>query len=278
MNLSYLYATAAIVLWASLALTSARLAHLPPFFVLAIAFIVGGLPALWWPRRAFPPLRGLALGVAGYYGYHFFLFTALKLAPPVEANLINYLWPMLLVLMTPLFFRDFQLTRFHLLGAVIAFAGCVLLLQRENTAQGGEVWWGYTCAVGAALTWPTYSLAKKLLPPTPTLTIAGTCLVTGVLCGLTHWVGEAAATPVGVDWYWLIWLGVGPFGLAFYLWDLAIAGGDPRVVGAISYLTPVLSTVGLVSVAGLAPPWTTWVALVLISLGAAVGAWRSRSV
>jgi drug/metabolite transporter (DMT)-like permease len=31
--------------------------------------------------------------VYGLFGFHFFLFLALRHAPPVEANLVNYLWP-----------------------------------------------------------------------------------------------------------------------------------------------------------------------------------------
>jgi hypothetical protein len=36
------------------------------------------------------------------FGFHFLLFMALRLAPPIEANLVNYLWPLLIVLLTPL--------------------------------------------------------------------------------------------------------------------------------------------------------------------------------
>ena len=273
-----MYALGAILLWASLALSSSKLAHLPPFFVLGIAFLIGALPVLVYWQRAFPPLNVLCVSVAGYYGYHFFLFTALRLAPPVEANLINYLWPMLLVLMTPIFFKEIKLTLFHWLGACVAFGGCILLMQGNETVQSPHALWGYLCAVGAALSWPFYSLIKKKLPATPTITIAGVCLVTALLCWPTHFLFEPTAHANAEDWYLLIWLGIGPFGMAFYLWDMALRNGDPRIVGALSYLTPVLSTLGLVFFTGIKPPWTTWMALVLITLGAVVGAWRSKRV
>lgn len=276
--MSTLFAIGAILLWASLALSSAKLSHLPPFFVLGVAFLIGALPVLLNPRKAFPPRTVLLVGVAGYYGYHFFLFTALRLAPPVEANLINYLWPMLLVLMTPLFFKESKLTIFHLLGAGLALVGCVLLMQGKESGEGQSATLGYVCAVAAAFAWPLFSLTKKKLPSTPTITIAGVCLVAALLCWPTHYLFEDPVSLRTGDWYLLVWLGLGPFGLAFYLWDMALREGDPRIVGALSYLTPVLSTVGLVFFTAVHPPWTTWTALGLITLGAAVGAWRSRPV
>ena len=48
----------------------------------------------------------LALGVYGLFGFHFLLFISLRLAPPVEANLVNYLWPLGIVVMAPLFLNE----------------------------------------------------------------------------------------------------------------------------------------------------------------------------
>ncbi len=271
-----LLALFAIILWASLAMTSSLLAGIPPFLQLAVAFGIGGLPALFYGRRAFPPLRVLALGVAGFYGYHFFLFTAFKLAPPVEANLINYLWPMLMVLMAPLFFREAQLKLGHFLGAGLAFVGVVLLILGRDLEFSSENWWGFALAMLAALTWPLYSLLKKKAPTVEVITTAGVCLVAAVLSALTHFIVEPRVVPNAQEWWLLLWLGVGPFGAAFFLWDVAVKRGDPRVIGALSYLTPVLSTLLLVFVAGVEAGPLTWTAMLLMSVGSLVGAWASR--
>src|SRR3546814_19456339 len=63
----------------------------------AMSFSVAGLAAIvLWLARGENPLRHLrqpplawALGVAGLLGYHALYFLALKLAPPLEARLIN---------------------------------------------------------------------------------------------------------------------------------------------------------------------------------------------
>src|SRR5660397_42286 len=83
-----LYALAAICLWASLAALGVLLKHVPPF--------------VFKDRRQWLIAPGtLGLGVSTLFGYHFLLFIALRMAPAVEVNLINYLWPLLIVVLAP---------------------------------------------------------------------------------------------------------------------------------------------------------------------------------
>jgi hypothetical protein len=65
-------------------------------------------------------VRHFLLGVAGLFGFHFLLFLALRLAPPVEANLVNYLWPLLIVVLTPLILPGWRLTPRHVTAALLA--------------------------------------------------------------------------------------------------------------------------------------------------------------
>ena len=79
-----------ILLWSSLAFLGLKLQHLPPFLLVGIALIIGSVcsvPRLYEWRAITPKL--LALGVFGLFGFHFFLFVALRNAPAIEANLIN---------------------------------------------------------------------------------------------------------------------------------------------------------------------------------------------
>eukprot|EP01041_Mallomonas_annulata_P015733 gene15733-33221_t len=100
-----LYALGAIALWASLASLGVSLTHIPPFLLTGIALVIGSIPAwpfvLRDPSQWRIPLRTLALGVYGLFAYHFLLFIALRHAPAVEANLVNYLWPLFIVRSLP---------------------------------------------------------------------------------------------------------------------------------------------------------------------------------
>jgi drug/metabolite transporter (DMT)-like permease len=99
-----------------------------------MTFAVGGLAgaASWIGRpeaiRALrqPPLAW-AVGIGGLFGYHALYFVALRLAPPAEAGLLNYLWPLLIVLLSALLPGE-RLATHHVVGAVLGLIGTVLLL------------------------------------------------------------------------------------------------------------------------------------------------------
>ena len=127
---SHLYALGAIALWASLAALGVSLTHVPPFLLTGIALVIGSIPA--WPLVLRNPAlwrvppRTLALGVYGLFAYHFLLFIALRHAPPVEANLVNYLWPLFIVVLSPLLLPGMVLRPVHLIAALLGFAGAAV--------------------------------------------------------------------------------------------------------------------------------------------------------
>ncbi len=261
-----------ILLWGSLATFSNLLIHLPPFFTLGVSFLLGSLLSLRNMKEMFPSLKLLLFGTAGYFGYHFFLFYAFRFAPAVEANLINYMWPVLMVLLTPAFDKTAKLHWYHFLGAVLSVIGCVFLVSgAPGESSSGQEYIGYILAALAAITWPLYSLGKKKFPPTSVWSIGGFCLFSGILCLFTHAAIEPRVSLVLPDMFMLLFMGLGPFGLAFYFWDSATHHGDTRILGAMAYLTPVISTLGLVFFAGKDFSWSSFLAMILITGGATLG-------
>ena len=112
----------------TLASLGVSLAHVPPFLLTGLALLIGSLPS--WPlaRQWRVPPATLMLGIYGLFGFHFLLFIALRHAPPVEANLVNYLWPLFIVVLAPLFLRGVRLRAVHVLAALVGFAGAVLAI------------------------------------------------------------------------------------------------------------------------------------------------------
>lgn len=270
-KLSILLGVLTIICWGSLATLGNLLIHLPPFYILGVTFLLGSLPGLVRPKEMFPPFKTLLLGVSGFFGYHFFLFYSFRFAPALEANLINYLWPVLMVLFTPLFFSQAKLKSYHLVGGCLAVVGSVVLVAGKGGELRMENLKGYLLALGAAFSWPLYSLGKKKLPATSVWSIGSFCLVSGLLSFFTHFLLEPRVVLQFHDAWKLFLLGVGPFGLAFYTWDLSLRWGDPRVIGALSYLTPIISTLGLVFFAGQELTETILLAMALIIGGASAG-------
>jgi drug/metabolite transporter (DMT)-like permease len=224
----------------------------------------------------------LLLGVYGLFAYHFCLFLALRLAPPVEANLLNYLWPLLIVVLSPVFVPGAALRPRHLAGALLGFGGAALLVTGGRvgfSAFSASGTTGYLLAIAAALIWATYSLASKRLGGFPISGIASFCLVSGVLSLLCHAAFERAHRLALLDVPFLLLIGLGPMGAAFYLWDRALRAGDPRVIGTLAYLTPLASTLLIAAFGEGRVSGMSLVAMALIVGGAVVGtvSWPARA-
>jgi drug/metabolite transporter (DMT)-like permease len=276
-----LLALGAILLWGTLAWLGVRLAAMPPFLLVGVALTAAGVLALptWRAWRVRPVV--LALGIYGLFGFHFFLFVALRLAPPLQANVVNYLWPLFIVLLAPLFLPGVVLTRLHVIGGLLGLSGALLAITNGRFSMGDaflsmpHAGWGYAAALTSALIWASYSLMGRRLrmrgTTFPTAALGACCLASGLLALACHAAFEASYIFNGAEALPLIALAIGPMGGAFFLWDAALATGDARTIGTLAYLTPVLSTVLL----GLSDPtrlgWPLAGALALVIAGAVIG-------
>jgi drug/metabolite transporter (DMT)-like permease len=277
-----LYALGAIALWVSVASLGVLLAHLPPFLLTGVSLLIGGLLALPQvlrdPRQWRIPLSTLALGIYGLFGYHFMLFMALRLAPAVEANLINYLWPLLMVVLAPLLLKNMRLRPVHLGAGVLGFGGAALAILGAGgnaaglqTTGGVGAMGGYLAALAAAFMWSSYSLLTQRVAAFPTAAIGLFALVSGLLSLLCHWVLEAPTPLSARDMLLLGLMGLGPLGGAFFLWDKALKLGDARQIGILSYLTPLGSTALLIVVTGRQWSWSIALAAGMIMAAAVLG-------
>jgi drug/metabolite transporter (DMT)-like permease len=271
----------AIFLWASLASLVTLLSDIPPLLLTGIGLIIGAavsIPSLRFGIRPWKvPAKTLLLGVYGLFGYHLMLFLALQNAPAVEANLVNYLWPLLIVLLSPIFTKSLALNFRYVLAAISGFAGAVIAITYNGSGlESLSIEVGYFFALAAAVIWATYSLATTKVPSFPTPAIGLFALVSGVLAIGAHFLFEPAAAISSIDWLLLVVLGAGPLGGAFYLWDAALKIGDPRRIGLLAFLTPLLSTALLVVVSGDSLSWQLLIATALVVGGALLGPRTTR--
>lgn len=270
---------AAVLLWALLAILTDLSGAVPPFLLAALTFGIGGVAGLVVTvvrgglGRLRQPLPVWLLGVGGLFGYHFLYFSALRNAPAVDASLIAFLWPLLIVLGATLVTGE-RLKAHHLIGALLGFGGAFLLVTRDSGLSFDRQYaFGYGLALAAAFVWSSYSVLSRRFAHVPTDAVTGFCLVTAVLAALAHVAFEGTVWPTDtVQWASVIGLGLGPVGLAFFFWDVGVKHGDISTLGAASYAAPLLSTLILVLAGAAAPSWTIAAACLLITGGAAIAA------
>ena len=290
----------AVLLWSLLALFTSAAAGIPPFQMLAMTFAIAFVVsvavlarrgravlrfdlhaagevaaivaddgrgragfALW--RRA--PAVSL-LGFGGLFGYHFFYFVALGNAPPVQASLIAFLWPLLIVVFSALLPGE-RLRWFHLTGALIGLAGAVLVVTGgREIAFNAAYAPGYLAALACALIWSVYSVTNRRFGAVPTEVVGGFCGVVAALGLLCHLLLEDTVTPSLGQGLAVFALGLGPVGLAFFVWDYGTKHGKIQVLGALSYAAPVLSTLALVAFGRAEASWSLALACALVTGGA----------
>lgn len=270
----------AILMWSLLALLTAGSGVIPPFQLSGMAFLLGGLVgfvALIIRRKPLSTMlaapQAMAIGIAGLFGYHFLYFTALRNAPEIEAGLIAYLWPLMIVLGSALMPGE-RLRWHHCVGAVAGAVGAALIVTKGISFSFDPAYgFGYGIALLCAFTWAGYSLASRRFAEVPSDAVTLFCFVTSLLSWFCHWVWESTVWPATMgQWLSVVGLGLLPVGLAFYAWDYGVKHGDIQVLGALSYAAPLLSTLILMAAGMASFSWVIALACVLISVGGLVAA------
>ena len=223
----------AILMWALLALFTAASGKMPPFQLSAVCFLIGSLPGIFVllarPERTRllrQPAKVWITGILGLFGYHFLYFTALRNAPAVEAGLIAYLWPLLIVVGSALLPGE-KLWWHHIVGALCGLAGTVLIVGKNGFAFDPAYSIGYFTAFLCAFTWAAYSLVSRKFEKVSTDVVTGFCLATSILSLLCHLALETTVWPDNMaQWAAVVGLGLFPVGLAFYVWDYGVKNGD----------------------------------------------------
>ena len=268
---------AALALWAFLAPLTRLAQPVPPLLLTALGLAAGGLFGLAAvaARGRLSALRqgplAWAHGLAGIGGYHALYFAALGWAPAVEANLLNYAWPLLIVLFSGLI-GGLRLGARRLFGVALGASGAALLLAGGGATFPAEAWAGFACALAAAVVWALYSVLAARLGSVPSEAVAAFCLASAALAWLAHLALEPPAVLETRHWAVVALMGLGPTGAAFFLWDHGMKRGDPRLLGTLGYATPVASTLLLAGLGLGALTWQAGVAAALVTGGGLLAA------
>ncbi|HWV42716.1 DMT family transporter [Pseudorhodoplanes sp.] len=274
----------AVMLWGTLAtLTTLKGGDIPPFQSTAITFAVGGATialyaiAVGRSRAMVPTLPSFLLGIYGLFVFHVLYFAALKFAPPAEAGLIASLWALLTVLFSG-FLPGVTLSYRHVVGALMGFTAAALLVFDKLGASAGhpDALLGFSFAFASAVVWATYSVMSRTIAAVPSESVAPACFATALLALACNLLFEGWVAPSAPQWIAMVFLGLGPIGAAFMLWDIGMKQGNVAFLGVLGYASPVISTALLILLGLAAPTWVLVVSVTLIMIAARLAAPRRR--
>ncbi len=281
-----LIGTLALALWGLLALFTTATEGIPPFQLLSLSFGIAALLSLIIikgrgrsiTRSWRQPVAVWLLGIGGLFCYHLFYFIALANAPPLNASMIAYLSPLLIVICSALLPGE-RVRWFHVLGGLLGLVATGILLGGDLSSFNGEYGLGYSAALACAFTWTAYSILNRHYKHVPTDIVAGYCLGTALLAIIFHCVMETWVSPNTQQWTAIVALGAGPVGAAFFLWDHGVKHGDIQLLGTLSYGTPLMSALVLIATGEAQATLGVFIASCLVALAAAVasGFWQKSA-
>lgn len=244
----------AVFIWSLTAPIVASAVGVDPFLYVGLGDGVGALVfiAMWIARRHNPlpelktvPVWLYLLGILGIGGHNLTWVAALQQAPPLEATLIIYTWPLLVVILTTISLGQ-RFRWFHAVAGVLGLAGIVALLLGKGLAVGTfHLMPGHLWAMISAVSWAVFSAMAARYPATSSNFLGVIFFASAVING-SIWLFFLGAPPAPVSSLLLVGTASIFFSLAYAMWDFGMKQGNAQLIGVISFLTPVLTAVYLV--------------------------------
>jgi drug/metabolite transporter (DMT)-like permease len=117
---------------------------------------------------------------------------------------------------------------------------------------------------------------SRMIAAVASESVAPACFATALLALLCNFAFEGWVAPTAAQWIAMVFLGLGPIGAAFMLWDIGMKHGNVAFLGVLGYASPVISTTLLILLGFAAPTWVLIVSVTLIVLAARLAAPRRR--
>lgn len=196
--------------------------------------------------------------------YDFFYLKSLELIPAVEASMLNYLFPIFIVLLAVPIHKE-KLNLYKIISVAMGFMGTILLITKGDLANitftnfKGDVF-----AILAAVCWGLFTnLIKKnqkeMLASTFFITVVAFVLSVGAIVTTSHFV-----LPQRADFYGVLWLSMSNIVLGFFLYFRALKYSSASLIASFTFFTPFVALVFIVLLLGEKLTTTDFIAALLI--------------
>ena len=253
MKKNYIYALMTVFIWSTLAaIAKLLLGDLPNLetlsvssvfaflFLLAINSRNGSLRKMkQYSRKDYGIMAGL--GFLGLFVYSALYYYGLTQLTSQEACILNYLWPMMLVLCSCVILKE-RFTVMKTVAMLCSFAGIVILSTGNDMTANGNTLVGMLSCVTAAVCYGLFSVLNKKANYDQNIAMMVMWLVVAVCGAVLGLVTETWKPIEGAQWLGILWLGAIVDAVAYLLWALALNGAENTAkIANLAYLTPFLS-------------------------------------
>ena len=183
----------------------------------------------------------LGLGFLGFFVYEFLYYFGIAQLTASTACILNYLWPVMLVLFSCLILKEPFTTR-KVLAMVASFLGVVVLSAGGNDQYGAHPVLGIVGCIVAAVSYGLFSVLNKREDLDQDLCMPiywGVTMVSGLIAGF---VEGGWTMPDLKTWLILAWLGVMANAVGYLIWAIALNDSKNSArIANFAFLVPVLS-------------------------------------
>lgn len=277
---SYIFALLSVVFWSTMStafkLTLNYIAFdLLLFWSVCFAIIALGLIILWQGKGSQVTniskkdlTRSAVMGLINPFGYYLILFKAYELLQAQEAGVLNYTWPVVLVVLSvPLLGQKIGLKGFISIG--ISFIGLVVIVSRGDfTSFNFSHPLGVALAVGSAFLWALYWIINLKDKRDALAKIFVNMLFGGFYITLFMLIFSKISFPDAKALFGAVYIGVFEMGITFVFWLLALKYSvNTAKVSNLIFLSPFIGLLFIHIFVGEEIRFATIVGLMLIVAG-----------
>lgn len=255
MKKNYIYAIVTVLIWSTMATTvKMMLADIPNLEALSISSYLAFIFLLLmniktgiikemknYSGKEYGIMSGL--GFLGLFLYSALYYYGLGELSSQEACILNYLWPMMLVVFSCIILKE-KMTLMKGVAMVCSFVGIIILSTGTRDVSSGNTTMGIVSCILAAACYGLFSVLNKKADLNQNISMMIIWLVVGICAMALGLVTEEWVMLSGKEWLSLLWLGVVVDAVAYLLWALALKGSENTAkIANLAYLTPFLSLI-----------------------------------
>ena len=255
MKKQYLYAGVSILAWSTTAtvtklllgsINSIQILLLSSFFatmfLLIINIVKGNLKQLKeFTLKDF--VRIIVVGILGTFLHNLFLYLSINKMQASQAAIINYLWPIMIVIFACIILKE-KMTFRKIIAIVLSFIGVIIVTSNGSiSGLDSNSLIGALYCILASVAYGLFSVLNKKMKYDKYLSM--------MLFYLSSFIVSLTYVSITKEWYLpefnqflgLLWIGIFISAIAFTSWALALDNGDTAKISNLAYITPFLSLI-----------------------------------